>query len=273
MSDVLGGPLAECPLAFVDLEMTGLDPEKDRIVEVCVQRVVDGVLEAELDTLVCPDFPPEDRTERPGMKIHGIAEDALAAAPPFAQIADRVQNIVNGAAIVAHGAEWDMKFLNAAFARLGRTFEAPCVIDTLRLSRRAFALPSHSLGSLAKHWKVEHVAHRARGDVIATRVVYDRCVAVLNPKSARDLASVRIGDRVAREEIVLACEDAFAKGYDLRLVYRPSGGPRAELVVRVTAIQRNENPPRVVAYDVVSRARRELRADRILSCEPHVKGQ
>jgi len=267
---VLDGPLAACPLAFVDLEMTGLESERDRIVEVCVQRVVNGVVEEELDTLVCPDFPSEDRTERPGMKIHGIAEEAIAGAPPFAKIADEVQRLVAGAAIVAHGAEWDLKFLSAAFTRLGRTFEAPCVIDTLRLSRRAFSLPSHSLGSLAKHWNVEHTAHRARGDVLATRAVFEKCIAELAPKSARDLAGVRIGDRVAREEILLTCEDALAKGYDLRLVYRPSGGPRAELIVRVTAMKREETPPRIIAYDVVSRGRRELRADRILSCEKRV---
>ena len=35
-------PIAEAPLAFVDLEMTGLDAVHDRVVEVCVERVVGG---------------------------------------------------------------------------------------------------------------------------------------------------------------------------------------------------------------------------------------
>ena len=34
--------MAEAPLAFLDLEMTGLDPESDRVVEVCIDRVVGG---------------------------------------------------------------------------------------------------------------------------------------------------------------------------------------------------------------------------------------
>jgi len=263
------GALDACPLAFIDLEMTGLDPLRDRIVEVCVQRVTSGVLEGELDTLVHPGaaFLGDESASRPGMKIHGIDVEALSGAPPFERIADEIVRLTDGAALVAHGAEWDVKFLAAAFAHIGRPFAPPCVVDTLRLSRRAFALPSHSLEALAKHWGVDHTAHRARGDVLATRVVFDRCVAELKPHSARDLASVRIGDRVAREEIVRACEEACTQGVDVRLVYRPSGGPRGEIVLRVTSVERDKTPPRIFGYEVASRARRELRADRILSCE------
>ncbi len=267
------GPLDDCPLAFVDLEMTGLDLAHDRIVEVCVLRVRGSVVEAEIETLVGPDPNDPDAAKwkesaRPGMKVHGIDAAAIAAAAPFSTIADAIEHACEGAAIVAHGAEWDVKFLSAAFTRIGRKFTPPCVVDTLRMSRRAFALPSHSLQSLAKHWGVAHTAHRAHGDVLATRVVFERCVAELKPKSARDLADVRVGDRVAREDIVLACEEACQAGTDVRLVYRRSGAPRLELVFRVTAVDRSGIPPRVLGYEVASRARRDLRADRILSCEP-----
>ncbi|MBV9948547.1 MAG: hypothetical protein JOZ69_16980, partial [Myxococcales bacterium] len=35
-------PVTEAPLAFVDLEMTGLDVARDRVVEICAERVVGG---------------------------------------------------------------------------------------------------------------------------------------------------------------------------------------------------------------------------------------
>ena len=55
------------PLAFVDLEMTGLDVARDRVVEVCIERVVGSERVEFLNTLVNPG-------ERLGgaAHIHGI---------------------------------------------------------------------------------------------------------------------------------------------------------------------------------------------------------
>src|SRR5579872_4922864 len=47
-------PVEATPLAFVDLEMTGLDVERDRVVEVCIERVVGGVVQSHVTTLVQP---------------------------------------------------------------------------------------------------------------------------------------------------------------------------------------------------------------------------
>src|SRR5690242_5711664 len=85
-------PLDEAPLAFLDLEMTGLDAEKDRVVEVCVERVVAGKVEARVASLVNPG-------ERAGgnAEIHGLDAPALAGAPPFAALADEIQRTMRGA--------------------------------------------------------------------------------------------------------------------------------------------------------------------------------
>src|SRR5215470_13988704 len=96
-------PLGDAPLAFVDLEMTGLDAEKDRVVEVCVERVVGGQVVGRLASLVNP-------TDRAGgnAEIHGLDAAALADAPPFVALADEVVRLLAGAALVAHAAEWDV---------------------------------------------------------------------------------------------------------------------------------------------------------------------
>jgi DNA polymerase-3 subunit epsilon len=46
--------VGEAPLAFVDLEMTGLDVANDRVVEVCIERVVGGAVVRSLASLVDP---------------------------------------------------------------------------------------------------------------------------------------------------------------------------------------------------------------------------
>src|SRR5258708_37181586 len=75
-------PVSEAPLAFVDLEMTGLDAKCDRVVEICVERVVGNERVAFVSTLVDPG-------ERVGgaAHVHGIDAVKIAGAPRFADIA------------------------------------------------------------------------------------------------------------------------------------------------------------------------------------------
>lgn len=255
-------PLAETPFAFVDLEMTGLDAQNDRVVEVCVDRVVAGERTEQLCTLVKPP-------ERAGgnAQIHGLDADVLASAPSFADIADQVEKILEGAIVVAHGAIWDVRFLEAEMKRLERPFRIEHYIDTLSLSRRSFALPGHSLDALCTHFGIDRgTAHRAESDVLALRKVFEKCVASLEPKSARDLWEVRIAERHARPEIVRICTESLQQ--ELQITYRPARKPPEEILLVVTAVRADLDPPRVIGYQLPGRGRRELRADRILRVHP-----
>jgi DNA polymerase-3 subunit epsilon len=52
------------------------------------------------------------------------------------------------------------------------------------------------------------------------------------------------------------------------LTYRPSKKPRQVLKMVVTLVRTDLDPPRVIGYLLPGRGRRELRADRILRCDP-----
>ncbi len=257
-------PLAEAPFAFVDLEMTGLDAEKDRVVEVCVERVVAGQVVARVATLVNPG-------ERVGgaSQIHGLDAVALAGAPPFDAVVDDVSRALAGAVLVAHAAEWDVRFLLAEAARANKPMHVAHWLDTLNLSRRAFAFPSHALVALCASLGIPHErAHRAADDVAALRAVFDRCVTVLAPTSVRDLWEVKVAQKVARAHIVEACVAAAEHGVAVKLTYRPSRRPPEPITLVVTEVVMNVEPPRVVGYQLPGRGRRELRADRILRVDP-----
>jgi DNA polymerase-3 subunit epsilon len=256
-------PFAEAPFAFVDLEMTGLDVEMDRVVEVCIERFVGGERVDSITSLVRP-------TERIGgaSHVHGLDEEALRDAPPFAAVVDDVLRVLDGAVLVAHAAEWDVKFLHAEFIRCGKLRRIEHFLDTLVLSRRAFALPSHSLESLARHFEIDRgIAHRAASDVLALRAVFDRCVAALAPSTPRDLFQVRVAERRARESILLACEGAIEHAAPVKVTYRPSRRAAEPLLMMLTEIRTDLDPPRVIGYQLPDRSRRELRADRILKVE------
>ena len=257
-------PLAEAPLAFVDLEMTGLDVVHDRVVEVCIERVVGGVRVDGVHTLVRP-------SERAGgaAHVHGLDEAALANAPPFADVADGILRVLDGAAIVAHAAEWDVKFLLAELARVGRTASITHWLDTLVMARRSYAFPSYSLDALCATLGIDRGrAHRADSDVAAMRHVFEGCVAILAPVSVRDLWEVRVAERRAREAIVQACEAAVEHAVPVQLTYRPSRRAPEALLMMLTEVRSDLDPPRVIGYQLPGRGRRELRADRILRVEP-----
>ena len=94
--------------------------------------------------------------------------------------------------------------------RAGACSRSTHYIDTLMLSRRSFALPSHSLTPLCTHFGIARGrAHRAGDDVRALmRRLRRGASKALAPMSARDLWEVRIAERRARAAISEPCEAA-----------------------------------------------------------------
>jgi DNA polymerase-3 subunit epsilon len=254
-------PITVAPLAFVDLEMTGLDAAKDHVVEVCVERWAGDQRLGSISSLVLPPARIGGAAH-----VHGLDEEALRGAPPFAEVARPIQDLLDGAVLIAHGARWDVAFLEAEFARAGTPLEIPYYLDTLVLTRRAFALRSHSLRALTEAFSIEPgQAHRADADVAALRAVFARTIAVLAPVSPRDLWQVRISEKKAREAVLLACDMAVEHGAEVDVTYRPARRTPHVLTMILTEVRRDGDVPRVVGYLVPGRGRRELRADRILS--------
>ncbi|UQA62120.1 3'-5' exonuclease [Polyangium aurulentum] len=258
-------PIEAAPLVFLDLEMTGLKPATDRVIEVCAERVRGDTLESALSTLVRPDDNVFGNAH-----VHGIEWKDLEGAPTFREIVDRLMPVLEGGIIVAHAAQWDVTFLEAELSRVGPPRVFPFYLDTLTLSRRSFALPAHNMAALCASLGVPQPrAHRAADDVHTLRQVFQRILGVLAPRTPRDLWHVRIGQRHARPAIVEAALAAAESGAIMRVRYRPAHRAPEELTFRVTGVRTDLDPPRVLGYLLPSRSRRELRADRILALDPH----
>ncbi len=148
------------PVAFVDLETTGMTATGDRVTEVGIVRV-DGDRATEWSSLVNPEcsIPPAIQA------LTGITNAMVANAPRFADIASEVATRIAGCVFVAHNARFDYAFLKREFGRLGQAFTAK-VLCTVKLSRRLFADGArHNLDSLIeRHRLPSHDRHRALGD-------------------------------------------------------------------------------------------------------------
>lgn len=165
--EVLGAPLHAVTFVVLDLETTGLSPDRDRITEVGAVRVRGGDVDAELATLVHPGVPIPPAVTA----VTGITDHLVRDAPPIAAVLPLVLELLGDHVLVAHNARFDLGFLQAAARRLGLTVPDPVVVDTARLARRLVAdeVPNLRLATLASHLRSPVVPdHRALTDARAT---------------------------------------------------------------------------------------------------------
>jgi DNA polymerase III subunit epsilon len=201
--------------------------------------------------------------------VHGLGPASLVGAPSFADVADRVVALSTGAVLVAHAAYWDVTFLEAEFARLGRSVGFASYLDTLTLARRAIWAKSHSLGALGEALGIARgPAHRAGEDVRVLSLLFDKLLLDLSPRSPRDLWHVRVAERHARPEIVERCLALARAGEPAWITYRPSHKPPRSFLAIFAEVRTDLDPPRVLGYSLPGRGRFDLRIDRILAIAP-----
>lgn len=156
-------------LAF-DLETTGLEPERDRILEFCFIEV-DAQLK-QVGTPFASLVDPEIEIPEQIQQITGIKPEMVAGKAPFRQHAPRIQRLVEGAVLVAHNYRFDVAFLHAELSRAGQTGLAPnhpC-IDTLGIER---VVNGHGLEACFERYTGEKFdgAHRSQADTEAMLTV------------------------------------------------------------------------------------------------------
>src|SRR5258708_30029546 len=158
-------------LAFVDLESRGGNCGYDRITEIGIVRVRNGVAVEEWSTLVNPECPISPYIEA----FTGISSEMVAAAPLFADIAATVFEKLRGAVFIAHNARFDHSFLRSEFRKAGLGF-SPEALCTVKLSRRLF--PEHVRHNLdavmERHSLSCSARHRALGDARVLRDLWSK---------------------------------------------------------------------------------------------------
>ena len=100
----------------LDTETTGLDPTAGhRVVEIgCVELLNHTPTGQTRQWYINPerDMPEE------AFNVHGLSEDFLADQPVFGTIAEEFLSFIEGAIIIAHNANFDIRFLDSELAAL-----------------------------------------------------------------------------------------------------------------------------------------------------------
>jgi DNA polymerase-3 subunit epsilon len=166
VAELAAALLAPC-VAFVDLETTGGNPLTDRITEVAIIRVTEGLIDFEWSSLINPERPIPPLISR----VTGISDDMVAHAPTFAELADEIRDRLSGALFVAHNARFDYGFLKNEFRRLEQPFFTQ-MLCSVKFSRALYPQHHrHGLDALIeRHGLACSARHRALGDA---RAVWD----------------------------------------------------------------------------------------------------
>ena len=156
--------LKDTTFAFLDIETTGGNSARDRITEIGIRFWRAGEEVGEWQTLL----NPETRISAFIESFTGISNDMVADAPLFADVADELEQRLEGTVFVAHNARFDYGFIKSEFRRLGRLFSAK-VLCTVKLSRRLYPeYRRHNMDALIeRHGLAQVQRHRAMGDVEA----------------------------------------------------------------------------------------------------------
>ncbi|MDD4870467.1 MAG: 3'-5' exonuclease [Kiritimatiellae bacterium] len=145
-----------------DLETTGFSSLSDRIVEIAAIKFKNGVVVEGRKWLINPGIPiPES-----AVNVHGITDKMVRKCPSFKDTLPEFAAFIEKSILVAHNAEFDMRFIMAETQRNNFVFPENIVIDNLKLARRSFPdAGSYDLKSLADRLGIdEGKSHRALSD-------------------------------------------------------------------------------------------------------------
>lgn len=108
------------PLALIDLETTGLDISKDRIVQIAILKIFPDGREEIKNHKINPTIP----IPASASKIHGIYDDDVISSPKFLEMADEYKAFIDDSDLGGYNSnKFDIPVLVQEFLRAGVNFE------------------------------------------------------------------------------------------------------------------------------------------------------
>jgi DNA polymerase-3 subunit epsilon len=179
------------PIAFFDLEATGINISTDRIVEISILKIFPDSSQ-ELKTLkINPTVPIPLETSL----IHGIYDKDVADAPTFKEVAKELFRFFEGADLAGFNVlKYDIPLLVEEFLRVGIDFdiEKRNLLDAQKIF---FMMEKRNLSSAYKFYcgKTLENAHSAEADTIATYEVFKSQIERYQGQELEDLQGNKVG--------------------------------------------------------------------------------
>ena len=162
----------ERPVVFLDIEATGVDAQRDRIIEISLLRV-----SADPVAIEAPRtwrINPKQRIPQEASEIHGIYNEDLENCPSFVELAGELAQLLRGADLAGFAiSRLDLRLLKAEFARSDVELDltVPRLVDAQVIFH---AREPRNLAAAVEFYcgEVLEGAHGAEADTIASLKVF-----------------------------------------------------------------------------------------------------
>ena len=153
----------------LDTETTGLDPlAGNRVVEIgCIELVNLVATGRSLQLYLNPEMPMPAGAQ----EVHGLSDEFLADKPLFADKAEELLEFLGDAQLVIHNAQFDLGFLNAELARVGKPKLTNDYVDTVSMARRKFPGQRASLDSLCDRFGIDNTKRTKHGALLDSELL------------------------------------------------------------------------------------------------------
>jgi DNA polymerase III subunit epsilon len=154
------------PIAFIDLETTGISLINDRIVELAIVKILVNGEVKKMRRFVNPQMPIPAIVSA----IHGITDEMVKDQPPFSEIANEVKQFLVGCDLGGYNSNrFDIPLLVEEFLRAGQDFDVD-EVELVDVQRIFHLLEPRNLTAAYKFYCGKNLedAHSAEADVLAT---------------------------------------------------------------------------------------------------------
>ncbi len=158
------------PLAFFDLETTGITIGVDRIVEISILKLIPDGEKVIYTRRVNPEMPIPEASS----KVHGIYDKDIANEPNFKQLAPEINQFIGNADLAGYNSnKFDVPMLVDEFIRVGVSFEMKGrrMVDVQNIFHK---MEQRTLAAAFKFYCEKEIvnAHSAEADIEATYEVF-----------------------------------------------------------------------------------------------------
>ena len=149
----------------LDVETTGLDVTKEKMIEFAAVKLVNGKIKDRYETLI----NPEQHIRHSSFLVHNISQEMVEDAPKIDEVMPKILEFIGDYPIVGHNVIFDYSFINEASKALYDRIIPNKTFDSQAMFREVFPDEiSHGLGALMEKFGVSaDIRHRAMADTEA----------------------------------------------------------------------------------------------------------
>lgn len=153
----------------LDVETTGLNPARDRLLEIGAARILDGEVCETYSTLIDTGIPVPARIQ----ELTGITDEMQREGKRIETAIREILDFCRELPVLGHNVQFDYGFLKQNAVNQGLEFEKEA-FDTLKIARKFLPdIPSKTLTALCAHYQVAPGrSHRALDDALSAHQVF-----------------------------------------------------------------------------------------------------